>query len=97
LQSELGGADFGVVALSVDQKGAGAVGTFYQAHKIEKLSVYVDTTMKALKTLKISGLPTTILIDREGREVGRLVGPAEWDSPEAKRLIQKELGSLSQR
>ena len=32
-------------------------------------------------------MPATLLIDREGREIGRLVGPAEWDSEEAKHLI----------
>ena len=36
-------------------------------------------------------MPTTILIDKEGREVGRLIGPADWDSPEAKRLIEAQL------
>ena len=36
-------------------------------------------------------MPTTILIDREGREIGRLIGPAHWDSPEAKRLIEAQL------
>ena len=38
--------------------------------------------------LKAVGLPVTVLIDAEGREIGRLVGPAEWDSEDAKRLIR---------
>ncbi len=37
------------------------------------------------------GLPSSILIDREGREIGRLAGPAEWDSPDAKALIKAAL------
>ena len=39
-------------------------------------------------TLRAAGLPATLLLDREGREIGRLLGPAEWDSEDAKRLIQ---------
>ena len=38
--------------------------------------------------LKVVGMPTTILIDPDGREIGRLAGPAEWDSAEAKRLVE---------
>jgi hypothetical protein len=39
----------------------------------------------------VIGMPTTILIDAEGREIGRLIGPAHWDSAEAKRLIEAQL------
>jgi hypothetical protein len=41
--------------------------------------------------LKVVGMPTTILIDGQGREIGRLVGPAAWDSEAAKRLIEAYL------
>jgi hypothetical protein len=39
----------------------------------------------------VIGMPTTILIDAQGREIGRLIGPAKWDSPEAKKLIEAQL------
>jgi hypothetical protein len=38
-------------------------------------------------------MPTTLLIDRQGREIGRLVGPADWASAEAKRLIEAAIGA----
>ena len=42
--------------------------------------------------LKVIGMPATILlIDADGKEIGRLIGPAEWDSPEAKKLIEAQL------
>ncbi len=44
--------------------------------------------MRITSALKVPGMPGTLLIDREGREIGRLIGPAEWDSPDAKRLIE---------
>jgi hypothetical protein len=51
-----------------------------------------DPEGKLMRRLAVRGLPTTILIDAEGREVGRVVGPAEWDDPEAVAFIHKLLG-----
>ena len=51
------------------------------------LQLYTDPPGKLFGTLKAVGMPTTLLVDREGREIGRLVGPADWDSPEALALI----------
>ena len=87
LQAELGSDTFEVVALSVDRGGVEASRKFLDQIKVEKLKLYVDPTAKASSTLKAIGLPTTLLI-KNGREVGRLVGPAEWDSPEAKALVK---------
>jgi thiol-disulfide isomerase/thioredoxin len=87
LQKELGGNAFEVVALSVDRQGAAASKKFLDETKVENLKLYVDSTSKSIGALRAAGLPTTILIDREGREIGRLAGPAEWDSADAKRLI----------
>jgi thiol-disulfide isomerase/thioredoxin len=82
LQGELGGPGFAVVALSIDRKGLPAVQKFYEEIGLERLAVYVDASSRAARSLKALGIPTTLLIDREGREIGRLAGPAEWDSPE---------------
>ena len=88
LQKELGGDNFEVVALSVDRQGAPASKKFLEETKTSNLKLYVESTSRSVGTLKAAGLPTTILIDREGREIGRLAGPAEWDSADAKRLVQ---------
>lgn len=88
LQKNLGGKDFEVVALSVDRAGLPATRKFLDDIKVSALATYVDSTAKMGTVLKAVGLPTTLLIDRDGREVGRLVGPAEWDSADAKRLIE---------
>ncbi|MBA8905014.1 TlpA family protein disulfide reductase [Aminobacter ciceronei] len=81
LQTELGGPDFEVVALSIDRAGPDAVRKFFAEIGIQHLALNIDASGKAMFALGIIGLPATILIDREGREVGRLIGPAEWDSP----------------
>jgi thiol-disulfide isomerase/thioredoxin len=81
LQARLGGAGFEVVALSIDHR-IDAVRKFFTEVGIQKLAMHLDSSAKATRELGAVGLPTTLLIDREGREVGRLIGPAEWDSPE---------------
>jgi thiol-disulfide isomerase/thioredoxin len=82
LQAKLGGHEFEVVTLSIDRKGLDAVKKFYGEIGIQHLSQYVDTTNTVSEALGIIGLPTTLLINREGQELARLIGPAEWDSPE---------------
>jgi thiol-disulfide isomerase/thioredoxin len=82
LQAALGGQSFEVVALSIDRQGAEVVRTFYSEIGVRNLAQHVDASGQALSALAALGLPTTILIDAEGRELGRLMGPAEWDAPE---------------
>lgn len=81
LQAKLGGPDFEVVALSIDQQGAQAVRRFYDEVGVKALALYVDPSAQTGFKLATVGLPTTVIVDRAGREVGRRVGPAEWDAP----------------
>ncbi len=92
LQSELGGPNFEVVALSIDRAGVDVVNKFYSEIGIEKLAVYIDDSAAAMRQLGIVGIPSTLLVDREGRELGRLVGPAEWDAPEMLAFIREFVG-----
>ncbi|WP_077294853.1 TlpA family protein disulfide reductase [Roseibium algicola] len=93
LEAELGGPVFEVVALSVDRAGPDVVRNFYAEIGIEHLGLYIDATMRASFDLQAPGLPTTLLIDSEGRELGRLVGSAEWDTPEMIALLNTHLKS----
>jgi thiol-disulfide isomerase/thioredoxin len=91
LQQKLGSDDFEVLAISLDRAGAVTARPFMAEIKAEALKLYLDPSSKILAELKAPGLPTTLLIDRQGREIGRLVGPAPWASPEAVRLIEAAL------
>jgi thiol-disulfide isomerase/thioredoxin len=82
LQAALGGPDFEVIALSIDRPGLEPVRKFYAEIGIRNLALYNDSSGKAAITLNAFGLPATLLIDRQGRELGRLIGPAEWDTSE---------------
>ncbi len=92
LQLKLGGPDFEVVALSIDHEGVAAVQQFYKEVGIRALKIYIDPTTDAAGRLGILGIPGTLLIDRRGQELGRALGPAEWDSAEAIALVQQALG-----
>lgn len=87
LQQQLKGVGVVVIALSIDRDGSTVVREFFNRNGIRHLAVYVDPTMRAQSTLTTFGLPTTILIDKQGRERGRLVGPAEWDDASAADLV----------
>jgi thiol-disulfide isomerase/thioredoxin len=95
LQAELGGENFEVVAINVDKNGAEKARDFLAETGAENLALYTDPTGKLFATLKAVGMPTTLLIDRDGKEMGRLVGPADWASPEAKRLIEAAIAASS--
>lgn len=82
LQAQLGGPEFQVLALSIDQAGMAPVKAFYREIGLEHLGIYLDETAQAGGKLALIGVPTTLIIDRQGRELGRRVGEAEWDSPE---------------
>jgi thiol-disulfide isomerase/thioredoxin len=88
LQEALGSDKFEVVALSLDRKGYDASRKFLDELKADKVKLYADPTAKQGMALKLLGMPTTILINKDGLEVGRLAGAAEWDSDDAKKLIQ---------
>ena len=91
LQAQLGSKDFEVVAISLDRKGADAAAAFLQETNSTALKLYIDTSAGVLDKFLAPGLPATILIDRQGKEIGRLLGPADWSSTEAITLIKAAL------
>lgn len=91
LQARLGSPGFEVVALSIDVSGLPGIKKFYKMLEIKALAMYVDKSAASRIALKVKGMPTTLLIDREGREIGRVIGAAEWDSAPATALIRRYL------
>lgn len=91
LQASLGGPGFEVVAVNVDTRDDGRDARFLEETGIASLARYSDRTMAVFNTLKGRGLavgmPTTLLVDAKGCELGVLHGPAAWDSEDAKALI----------
>ena len=92
LQASLGSKDFSVVAVNIDTVRLDKPKAFLTEIGAKSLPFYSDNTADILQALKqnqeIKGLPTTILIGRDGCEIGTMAGPAAWDSPDAKALIE---------
>jgi thiol-disulfide isomerase/thioredoxin len=92
LQGRMGGPGFQVVALSLDRGGWAQVQPFVTRLGLRNLGWYLDPKSASMGALRVRGLPTTYLIDRDGRMVGKLEGSADWDSPAARRLIERYAG-----
>ncbi len=83
LQDATAGSNFVVVPVNVGRDDALDTAKFLMSHSAGKLPVNVDTTLALMRTLHVYGLPVTVLIDPQGREIARAEGPAEWDAPDA--------------
>jgi len=92
LHNKLKGPDFSVIALSEDRKGWEKIGPFRDKLNLQDLPLYHDVKSKMVFATKARGLPTTLLIGRDGTELGRLTGPAEWDTDEAVALMRYYIG-----
>jgi len=90
LQQALGGPGFEVVALSIDRGGVLAVEPFYEEMAIQSLHIYVDADAQALEALGALGIPLTLLIDQQGRELWRVSGVIDWDAPAVIERIRGE-------
>lgn len=91
LQARLGGSDFEIVPLSIDRGGLFVVKAFFDEIDLQHLRIFLDQSGTASRELGVIGLPTTLLVDREGRELGRLIGPTEWDGPDIDRMIRNAI------
>ena len=96
LQTKLGAEDFQVVAINIDTRDLDKPKNWLQETGIKSLGYFHDEKAKVFQDLKLVGkafgMPTSILIDKAGCEIGSIAGPAEWASDDAIKLIRKVLG-----
>jgi len=88
LQAQLGSDRFQVVAISVDRRGVEAVRPYFEKLKIAHLALYVEPEGHLAQSVGLQVLPSTIVVDPRGLMLGKLIGAAEWDAPEALALVQ---------
>lgn len=84
--------ELAVVPVAIDRAGAPAVMTYYEKIGIRDLGIYVDPSGDVARSLDMPGVPTTLLIDRDGRAVGRKIGPADWAAAETVAALRARLG-----
>jgi len=89
LQTALAGENFEVVAVDVGRDSLGDAGAFLAAHGARKLAVHVDSDTSVFRAFGAFGLPASILIDAKGREIGRVLGAADWSAPGSVRYIRR--------
>jgi thiol-disulfide isomerase/thioredoxin len=91
LQANLGGPKFQVVAVNIDQRDAQKPLAFLKQVGITHLAFYSDDSAQVFETLKTAGkafgMPTTLLVDPKGCEIGDMAGPAEWSSDDGVKLV----------
>lgn len=80
-----------VIALSLDRDGAEALPAFFATNGIAALKPYYDPKMLSLRAWAAPGLPTTLIIDAQGNEVARVVGPMEWDDAQTAAMLEDVL------
>ena len=90
LQKIKGSKDFNVVTIATIGNSPKSVENFFN-----KMSIDNRQNIKILRenwlALKIAGLPLTILLNKENKEVARFIGDADWSSPHALKLIEKAI------
>jgi len=96
LQAKLGGPDFEVVAVNIDTRDPDKPRSWLREVGVTRLAYYADPSAKVFQDLKIAGkaigMPTTLLVDPSGCEIGTIWGPAEWASEDGIRLVSAALG-----
>lgn len=94
LQAELGDRGLAVVPVSLDLSTVEttALRSFYDDLGLDHLAVYRDTSMATSRALQSPGLPTTVIVDREGNEVSRVLGEVDWTSGPVLDVLNGVLG-----
>jgi len=95
LQSKLAGPNFEVVAINIDTRDSEKPKNFLKAADLTRLGYFNDQKAKVFQDLKAVGralgMPTSMLVDPQGCEIGTIAGPAEWASDDAVKLIRAAL------
>jgi thiol-disulfide isomerase/thioredoxin len=89
LAAELEGEDFAVIAVATGRHDLDAIDRFNREVGVAHLATYVDETNRLAQEMGVPGLPVTVVLNREGMEIGRLMGGADWDTENAREIIRR--------
>ncbi|KIC28635.1 thioredoxin [Leisingera sp. ANG-M6] len=92
LQEEFGGEDFEVLTIATGRNSPAGIQKFFDENGISNLPRHQDPKQALAREMAVIGLPITVLLDRDGKEVARLLGDAEWNSESAKAIVQAMIG-----
>ena len=87
LQDEFGGDDFEVLTLATGRNSPQGITRFFDETGIDNLPRHQDPRQAVARDMAVLGLPITVILDPEGREIARLQGDADWNSDSARAII----------
>jgi thiol-disulfide isomerase/thioredoxin len=88
LQAALGDRGLEVVAVATGRNAPDAIRRFFDETGVTHLHPYNDPRMDLARGMAVLGLPVTVILDREGREIARLTGEADWNGPAARAVLE---------
>ena len=88
LQKEFGGDDFEVLTIATGRNTPDGIKRFFADAGVDSLPRHQDPKQALASQMGIFGLPITVIMDPEGREIARLRGDADWSSDSAKAIVQ---------
>lgn len=87
LQEALGGEGFEVLTVATGRNDRAGMERFFDEIGVENLPMHTDPKQALARSMGVLGLPITVILDREGREIARLQGDADWNSPSAQAVL----------
>jgi len=97
LQAALGGDKFEVVTVNIDTRDPEKPLAFLKEAGVSQLDYFSDQSAKVFQELKLAGkafgMPTTLIVDPNGCEIGEMAGPAEWASADGVKLLSAAIAS----
>ena len=89
LQTQLGGDDFAVVTIATSRNPMPAITRFFEEEGVTNLPILLDPQGTMAADFGAFGLPVTVILNREGQEIARLTGDAEWDTESAISILTR--------
>ena len=97
LQAALGGDNFEVVTVNLDTRDPEKPLAFLKEAGVSHLAYFADPSAKVFQELKLAGkafgMPTTLIVDPNGCEIGEMAGPAEWASADGVKLVSAAIAN----
>ncbi|MEM6384839.1 MAG: TlpA disulfide reductase family protein [Pseudomonadota bacterium] len=87
LQTEFGGDSFEVVTIATGRNDLNGIKRFFAEIEVDNLPLYLDPKQALARDMAVLGLPITLILDPQGREIARMRGDADWNSESAKAII----------
>ncbi len=87
VQQALGGEDFAVVPVATGRNAVDGIRRFFDEVDVRALPILIDQNQAMARDMAVLGLPITVILDREGREIARVPGDADWNGPAARAIL----------